>query len=252
MGDAERWLVEKENEKGDGGGEGTKDNEPPLEETVNEMRDELIEMQGSIGEFGREMAKLATLRDAITCFNPSCVHGPSDQFILRHLRTDEFPNFHSLQPDTSQVSIPAYLPAATSADAIRSAHHFIPPSAIRSQQPRSRLPYPTGLHFSLRLRSTQLATNQLLPDLRPPVRIKPKNHAVHTSTSIYCPSCSSHVCRSHFTTDMSLLVFHMSRDLIHRTGSIYTTLARGSVLIAPLSALAYLCDTIQFHECPGL
>jgi len=46
MSDVERWLVEKENEKGGHGGEGTsKVNEPSaLEGSVKEMRDELMEM----------------------------------------------------------------------------------------------------------------------------------------------------------------------------------------------------------------
>ncbi|KAF8502701.1 hypothetical protein F5888DRAFT_1631802 [Russula emetica] len=57
MSDVERRLVEKENEKGGDGGEGTsKVNESSsLEGTVNEMQDELMVMQGRIGELGREM-----------------------------------------------------------------------------------------------------------------------------------------------------------------------------------------------------
>jgi hypothetical protein len=66
MNDVERWLVdkekEKEKEKGGDRGEGTSKviESPSLEGTVNEMRDELTEMQGRIGELGCEMAKFAT------------------------------------------------------------------------------------------------------------------------------------------------------------------------------------------------
>ena len=47
MGDVERWLVENENEMGGDGDERTpKVNESsPMEETVNEMRDKLMEMK---------------------------------------------------------------------------------------------------------------------------------------------------------------------------------------------------------------
>jgi hypothetical protein len=64
MKDVERWLVEKKNEKGGDGGEGTSKvnllTSHPVEGTVNEMRDEFMTMQGHIGELGREMAKFAT------------------------------------------------------------------------------------------------------------------------------------------------------------------------------------------------
>ncbi|KAI0274524.1 hypothetical protein BGY98DRAFT_1178355 [Russula aff. rugulosa BPL654] len=100
MSDVERRPVEKENDKGGDPGEGTsKVNElSSLEGTVNEMRDDLVEIQGYIGELGREMAKFATSPDELLNNRP-LPFSPSN---------------------TPQAS----LPMATSADANRSAHHL--------------------------------------------------------------------------------------------------------------------------------
>ena len=54
MDDVERWLVEKEREKETNGEAGVGEN------ALGEIREEMAELQGRIGELGREMAKMVT------------------------------------------------------------------------------------------------------------------------------------------------------------------------------------------------
>ncbi|KAH9060243.1 hypothetical protein EDB87DRAFT_1790250, partial [Lactarius vividus] len=138
MSDVERWLVDKEGEK-----ENTVskvDESNALEGSVNEMRDELMEMQGRIGELGREVAKLVTI-PAVLSSTPSRVSAQAvstapqtNSSFAIHAQTSSSitVHSHSIPPHTPQPSVPP----------------FVPPSAIRAEQPRSRLPYPTGDYAS--------------------------------------------------------------------------------------------------------
>ncbi|KAF8843492.1 hypothetical protein BDN67DRAFT_964294 [Paxillus ammoniavirescens] len=66
MGDVERWLVDKENERAKGKGKGKEQEQEQEQETnsseadINAMRDDITELQSRIGELGREMAHFAT------------------------------------------------------------------------------------------------------------------------------------------------------------------------------------------------
>ena len=63
MGNVKRWLVEKESDR-EGQVENTttvnKSSSSALEGTMNEMRDELMEMQGRISELGHKVVKFVT------------------------------------------------------------------------------------------------------------------------------------------------------------------------------------------------
>ncbi|KAI0342459.1 hypothetical protein BDW22DRAFT_1395440 [Trametopsis cervina] len=135
MDDVEKWLVEKETEKENGSAvvHSHRTGEPAnAEAAISELRDELAEVQGRIGELGREMAKMAT--------------APSN-----------------LSSGPSRTSAPIYrAPSASSSIAVRSisssvAHGVTPPRRQASVSPsistspvpastssRTRLPYPTG------------------------------------------------------------------------------------------------------------
>ncbi|KAH9997035.1 hypothetical protein BJV77DRAFT_985212, partial [Russula vinacea] len=113
--DVERWLVEKEGEKGADGGEGTSkvDESSPLEENVNQMRDELMEMQGRIGELGREMAKfatspgiLSTMPSRVSAQAVSTAPQTNSSFAI-HAQTSSSitVHSHSLPPNTPQASV---------------------------------------------------------------------------------------------------------------------------------------------------
>ncbi|KAF8265667.1 hypothetical protein EI94DRAFT_1685323 [Lactarius quietus] len=155
MSDVERWLVDKENEK-----ENTVskvDESSALEGSVNEMRDELMEMQGRIGELGREVAKLVTA-PAILSSTPSRV---SAQAVSTAPQTNSSFAIHAQTSSSITVhshSIPPHTPQQPSVSRMSSQSDlrrrdsisppFVPPSAIRAEQPRSRLPYPTGDYTS--------------------------------------------------------------------------------------------------------
>ena len=155
MSDVERWLVDKESEK-----ENTVskvDESSVLEGTVNEMRDELLEMQGRIGELGREVAKLVTT-PAILSSLPSRVSAQAvstapqtNSSFAIHAQTSSSitVHSHSIPPQTPQQ--PSVSRMSSQSDLRRRdsiSPPFVPPSAIRAEQPRSRLPYPTGDYAS--------------------------------------------------------------------------------------------------------
>ena len=176
MSDVERWLVDKESEKEGEGGEVTSrvNESSPLEGTVNQMRDELMEMQGRIGELGREMAKFAT-SPGILSTAPSRVSAQAvstapqtNSSFAIHAQTSSSitVHSHSLPPNT-----PPSLSRISSYSDLRRRDSvsppFIPPSAIRAEQPRSRLPYPTG-DYTSPPGSVTIAQGALSPPRSPP------------------------------------------------------------------------------------
>jgi hypothetical protein len=159
MGDVERWLVEKENEK-----EGQVEDAPTtngssssaLEGTVNDMRDELMEMQGRIGELGREVAKfvtspavLSTMPTRVSAQAVSTAPQTNSSFAI-HAQTSSSitVHSHSLPPNTPQPSVSRISSYSDLRRRDSVSPPFVPPSAVRAEQPRSRLPYPTGDYTS--------------------------------------------------------------------------------------------------------
>lgn len=138
MDDVERWLVEKEKDKEEqstsSGVIQHQTGEPPtMEAAIHELRDELAEVQGRIGELGREMAKMVTA-----------------------------PNNLNSGPSRGSASI-GRAPSASSSIAVRSISSHVstaprmstPPKkepsispvttpSVPSGSSRTRLPYPTG------------------------------------------------------------------------------------------------------------
>jgi hypothetical protein len=157
MGDVERWLVEKENEKDSEKGDVSKASEPSaLEGSVSEMRDELMEVQGRISELGREVARLVTapavlssLPSRVSAQAVSTAPQTNSSFAI-HAQTSSSitVHSHSLPPNTppSSVSRMSSYSDLRRRDSV--SPPFIPSSAIRGEQPRSRLPYPTGDYTS--------------------------------------------------------------------------------------------------------
>jgi hypothetical protein len=176
MSDVERWLVEKENDKEGENGAVSKASEPTvLEESVNEMRDELVEVQGRIGELGREVAKLVTapavlssLPSRVSAQAVSTAPQTNSSFAI-HAQTSSSitVHSHSLPPNTPQSSVS---PASSYTDLRRReslSPPFVPSSAVRAEPPRSRLPYPTGDYTSPRS-SVTLAQSSISPPQTPP------------------------------------------------------------------------------------
>ncbi|KAH9848525.1 hypothetical protein C2E23DRAFT_763498, partial [Lenzites betulinus] len=135
MDDVERWLVEKEREKEDphapnGGANGISDR------ALSDIREEMAELQGRIGELGREMAKIVTAPNNLSS-------GPSRS-----------PAAIGRAPSTSSsVAVQSISRALTSPP------RATPPRAGTTSPPvttpvpsnrlsRTRLPYPTGDYAS--------------------------------------------------------------------------------------------------------
>lgn len=149
MNDVERWLVDKEEEKIDGsslnesqathdksGGERRGDDE------IRELRDEVAELQGRLGELGREMANLAT---------KNLSSGPTKQ--SAHLE-DGHRAISSVAIHSQVASIDRVLPVTPT-------HKLAPSTARESTSPPmaqsghtktptggTRRPYPTGDYTS--------------------------------------------------------------------------------------------------------
>ncbi|KAH9034363.1 hypothetical protein EDB83DRAFT_2678127 [Lactarius deliciosus] len=127
-----------------------------LEGSVNEMRDELMEMQGRIGELGREVAKLVTT-PAVLSSAPSRVSAQAvstapqtNSSFAIHAQTSSSitVHSHSIPPHTPQPSVSRMSSQSDLRRRDSISPPFVPPSAIRAEQPRSRLPYPTGDYAS--------------------------------------------------------------------------------------------------------
>ena len=158
MGDVERWLVEKENER-EGQVDTTTTNgssSSALEGSVNDMRDELMEMQGRIGELGREVAKfvtspsvLSTMPTRVSAQAVSTAPQTNSSFAI-HAQTSSSitVHSHSLPPNTPQPSVSRISSYSDLRRRDSVSPPFVPHSAIRAEQPRSRLPYPTGDYTS--------------------------------------------------------------------------------------------------------
>lgn len=148
MNDVERWLVDKEGDREQ------KEKSPTSPTTVNsnmnDIRDEISELQGRVGELGREMAKLATAPS-----NPSS--GPS-----RH--SSAIDSSHPINSTvatayhhTSSTSVAASLPAHSRLSSTTARDSTSPPMATNiaataggasTKSSGTKLPYPTGDYTS--------------------------------------------------------------------------------------------------------
>ncbi|KAI6124105.1 hypothetical protein EV401DRAFT_1943964 [Pisolithus croceorrhizus] len=149
MGDVERWLVERENERGKDKEDGGEDTRSPGSGT-NGLRDEVTEMQSRISELGREMARLAnspaTLSNNNEPHEPEVIHASPFPESSPGTAQESF-----RAPSTSSVgaailnvmSTPRRVPSLTARESTS------PPLArVASHRTGTRLPYPTGDYAS--------------------------------------------------------------------------------------------------------
>ena len=162
MGDVERWLVDKENERT----KDTKDKEHdkaneegevtrPWEADMGMIRDDITELQGRISELGREMARFATSPAVLS--NNRAAHDspelrsapPTESMIVS--THDSFSSVSSASPPESTVSTPAMTVFSTPrrAPSLTARESTSPPLASKvSSRAGTRLPYPTGDYAS--------------------------------------------------------------------------------------------------------
>lgn len=163
MDDVERWLVdkekEKEKEKEQSAGNGVqvhRTGEPAtLEAAVGELREEIAEVQGRIGELGREMAKMITapgnLSSGPSRGSASIARSPSasSSIALRSMSTSV-----STAPRTSTPPKSVKEPSTS-------------PITTPGAPSRTRLPYPTG-DYATPPDSVHIAQGAFSPPGSPP------------------------------------------------------------------------------------
>ncbi|KAI0922808.1 hypothetical protein AcW1_002629 [Taiwanofungus camphoratus] len=171
MDDVERWLVEKEKEKERSAGEPENGDAAGVEGVMDEMREELAELQGRVGELGREMAKLVTAPGNLSS-GPSRNSAP----IARAPSTNSSVAVRSISPHimTSPRSTPPKVSGSTS-----------PPMTTpvgASRGSRTRLPYPTG-DYATPPDTVLLNQGAFSPPNSPPSSITSASKARHMSIS---------------------------------------------------------------------
>lgn len=149
MGDVERWLVERESERGkdkDDGGEDARSSEPE----ISGLRDDVAEMQSRITELGREMARLANspavLSNNDEAHGPRAIHASPFPESSPGAAQDAFgvPSISSVGAAISSVmNTPRRIPSLTARESTS------PPLAyVATHRTGTRLPYPTGDYAS--------------------------------------------------------------------------------------------------------
>ena len=164
MGDVERWLVDKENERAKEK-EQEKVNEQekiahPSETDLGTIRDDVAELQGRITELGREMARLAT-SPAVLSTNtavhdsPDLRSAPPTESMIVSSHESSFSSTSSTSPPGSGISAPAMniLSTPRRAPSLTARESTSPPlsragPSKTSSRAGTRLPYPTGDYTS--------------------------------------------------------------------------------------------------------
>ncbi|KAJ8083388.1 hypothetical protein PM082_009260 [Marasmius tenuissimus] len=152
MSDVERWLVDKEKEKDDvissSSLRAPEPNSGAASAEIREVREEIVELQGRIGEIGREMARLAVApgnlssnrsRQSAEVTVSSSTHSPS----VNHERVTSSAA-DIIDPDMSfnNTPQPRRVPSVTARQSTS------PPMTSSRASTGTKLPYPTGDYAS--------------------------------------------------------------------------------------------------------
>ncbi|KAI0356967.1 hypothetical protein OH77DRAFT_1423231 [Trametes cingulata] len=167
MDDVERWLVEKEREK--------EDSHAPngtggvAESALNELREEMTELQGRIGELGREMARMVTapgnLASGPPRGNAAIGRAPSTSSSI------------AVQSISRNVTSP---PRSTPPRAHGTTSPPVTTPVPSNRSSRTRLPYPTG-DYASPPDSSGLGQGPFSPTSSPPASLTSATKARHMS-----------------------------------------------------------------------
>lgn len=197
MSDVERWLVDKEEKKAAGG-----EDEASPDQAISEIRDEMVELQGRIGELGREMAKMATSPSNLSSgpsrsSAPVSSAPPTTSTIVVHGQTTpaSIPVTTTSHPRVvSSTAIPVTAPPPVAQSHPRTpslsrresdtrSPPFVPAGVTsHSNTPRSRLPYPTG-DYATPPDSVLLNQGMFSPTNSPPSSLNTASHNRPVSVS---------------------------------------------------------------------
>ena len=135
MNDVERWLVDKEKEKQETTSVNDSSPQEDGHQELHEVRDEIAELQGRVGELGREMAKLATSTSNLSS-------GPKSQMASV---------IHAAGPSTSSVLVQQHTGSSilstphTRLSSSTARDSTSPPMLSSKRNPSgTKLPYPQG------------------------------------------------------------------------------------------------------------
>lgn len=181
MGDVERWLVEKEKEKGEVKQASTAHSTSKQASSISAdeadmIREDLSEMQSRVVEIGREMAKLATsnrnlsVNESAQSVHVSVAPQTQSSFAV-HESAEEFVS----SPSSSIRGLPSSTSEATTT----------PLRSSSSVSSRNRLPYPSGDYAPSPDGST-LPPEVISPPNSPPASLNSSRimtMSMHTSTS---------------------------------------------------------------------
>ena len=198
MGDVERWLVDKENER-------TKENEQekvdkqekdgrPSEVGLGAIRGDITELQGRITELGREMARLAT-SPAILSTNtaahesPETRSAPPTESMTVSTHESSFSSVSSTSPSGSGIgtssinafSTPRRAPSLTARESTSPPLARVGSSKTPSRG-GTRLPYPTGDYAS-----PDMISPTHTPASSPPAASRPTSMAISGLPPISSP-----------------------------------------------------------------
>ncbi|KAL5514707.1 hypothetical protein ACEPAG_2023 [Sanghuangporus baumii] len=155
MGDVERWLVEKEKEKEEETAQdeeaaacnensekssfhSDEDEDSGRENELSEIREELVELQGRVGELGREMAKLMTAPLNLTSGPARNAAVEHSKYVSQAASTSNSPPAPApaLAPAVASVPTRSQAPATAPTPVPRAAAAAVPPTPT-SIGPRS-------------------------------------------------------------------------------------------------------------------
>ncbi|ESK91734.1 hypothetical protein Moror_10622 [Moniliophthora roreri MCA 2997] len=145
MSDVERWLVDKEKEKESASvvssvqQQGSSHSDVATTE-IRELREEIVELQGRIGEIGREMARLAVSPGNLSSAKSVQSATPPTSSMHEKLASS---SADIIDPDMP-LAFSSTPHGRTRVPSVTARHSTSPPMAASKVSTGTRLPYPTG------------------------------------------------------------------------------------------------------------
>ena len=138
MNDVERWLVDKEKVKEETASMNKEETKEFPSQELQEIREEVLELQGQVGELGREMAKLAIAPSNLSS-------GPKSQLTSVYIGP---PTVSSVIVQQNTGTISPSTPHHPRLSSTTARDSTSPPMASTKTSSGTRLPYPQGDYTS--------------------------------------------------------------------------------------------------------
>ncbi|KIK96083.1 hypothetical protein PAXRUDRAFT_25244 [Paxillus rubicundulus Ve08.2h10] len=191
MGDVERWLVDKEDEraKGKWNGKEQEQETKPSEADLSAMRDDITELQSRIGELGREMAHFATSPTVLSTNlaareSPAISTAPHTESSFTTMSCTGLTGTGISTPvvGVGIVSTPRRVPSLSARESTSPPLARVGPSKT-SARSGTRLPYPTGDYAS----PSDVTSTTHTPANSPPATTRPTSMVISGLPPISSP-----------------------------------------------------------------